>query len=277
MTITGLYSQSFEFSFTRSLTLNASLRSSSPAAAPEPVASTDPVETFAQAPAEETPIADPAPPTSAPAVAAVDSVPEPRSISSRADALFKALDRDGSGAVSAEEFVGGSRDLLDARSVRRQDGYRGHHHQDRRSQVSDEQLTDLFAAVDANGDGSVDATELSTALDQARHGRHHDHGPRSVDGNESATAAPVDASAAAAQSGQAAAAPVEVSAPDSTGTSSPAVTAETGETKAAPAPGGAPVAFFSVATITVRIAIQQYAVVGVLADPPQGSSFTAAA
>jgi Ca2+-binding EF-hand superfamily protein len=86
---------------------------------------------------------------------------------SRTDALMSALDANGDGSISAQEFTSGAESLL-----HRAGGHHRHHHheggqgQDGSSGPSrlDQKLDQLFKQLDTNGDGSVSAAELASAL-----------------------------------------------------------------------------------------------------------------
>jgi Ca2+-binding EF-hand superfamily protein len=84
---------------------------------------------------------------------------------SRAETLMTALDKDGDGLVSKEEFAEGAIELLKRASVR-------FHHQhagggksiEKRDDRWTGRLEDVFAHVDENHDGAIDLTELTSAL-----------------------------------------------------------------------------------------------------------------
>jgi hypothetical protein len=87
----------------------------------------------------------------------------------RAETLMKALDTDGDGIVTKEEFTNGALQLLKRASVR-------FHHLspekkangiERRDDRWTSRLEDVFAHVDANHDGAIDASELTSALPKA--------------------------------------------------------------------------------------------------------------
>jgi len=138
-----------------------SFRSSSPAKG----SSTDVPTTAAPAPADA-----PALPTDTVELSqpAVDSVTATGTPSRRSDTLLRALDADGDGLVSKEEFTNGAIELLKRASVR-------FHHQrvgkgegiEKRDEKWTRRLEDVFPHVDANHDGSVDVTELTSALPKA--------------------------------------------------------------------------------------------------------------
>ena len=236
----------------------------SDAVAAAPAIVTDAVDPTSDPAAPDAVSDAPAAPTLTAAVATPDAVPE-RSISSRAAALFNALDKNGDGTVTEQEFVDGSRALLDQASSRDGHGWRHHH------RISDAKLERLFNAVDANGDGLVDANELNTALDQTRgHHHHHRHHGRGLN----QIAADVPSSDAAVEAPQVQTA--NASAPDvADASATPAdATAPAASTPAA----DALTASLSVTTITVTIAIQQYtAVSGLSAATPPTASLAEAA
>jgi hypothetical protein len=165
MTITGLYTQNLTLSF------NASSSSSSPltpviasqktgaavSISPEAIIKQTVVVTLALAPA--------------PTESAQADTKEP----ARGDALFDALDADGDGTVTKDEFVEGARELL--QGAGRQGRGHGHHRSDRfddgdRHDRGSARLTRrlerLFDLVDANGDGGVQKAELAGALQRTR-------------------------------------------------------------------------------------------------------------
>ena len=79
-------------------------------------------------------------------------------------AVFGALDADGDGALTRQEFTDGALDLLRRESPpRANDQGRGQ----RGARGLERRLDKVFARVDANGDGSVQAGELGAALARA--------------------------------------------------------------------------------------------------------------
>jgi hypothetical protein len=87
----------------------------------------------------------------------------------RAETLIKAIDTDGDGIVTREEFADGAIELLKRASVR-------FHHlppaaKERGIEKRDDRWTgrleDVFAHVDRNHDGAIDVTELTSALPKA--------------------------------------------------------------------------------------------------------------
>jgi hypothetical protein len=288
MTITSLQSQSFQFSLvsTASLTVNTGAQASAPA----PAANAPDDGKVDDVNADDGEAQDPAALAGVPAdaavgasavspvatsVAPIESVPHDGSTARRADALFRALDRDNDGTISAQEFVDGTKDLLKGSRAHGHGRHGGH----RGGKVSGDTLVRLFRAVDADRDGQVDASELSTAVDQAAtasaaHGhRRHDRATRAGDDKPGSDAAPVTAQAAAAATTTTSAkaipavdaAPAPASAPAAAPASSPAG-----------ASSGA-VSFTSVTTVTITIAIQQYTSISGLSDSSQPPSFALAA
>jgi len=85
--------------------------------------------------------------------------------STRSETLLHTLDANGDGLVSKEEFTDGAIELLKHASVR------FHHRRvgtgdgiEKRDEKWTSRLEDVFAHVDANRDGSVDISELTSAL-----------------------------------------------------------------------------------------------------------------
>jgi len=87
----------------------------------------------------------------------------------RAETLIKALDTDGDGIVTKEEFTESALELLKRASVR-------FHHLppsakgqgiQKRDDRWTSRLEDVFAHVDRNHDGAIDVTELTSALPKA--------------------------------------------------------------------------------------------------------------
>jgi hypothetical protein len=85
--------------------------------------------------------------------------------STRSETLLRALDANGDGLVSKEEFTDGAIELLKHASVR------FHHRRvgkgdgiEKRDEKWTSRLEDVFAHVDANRDGSVEISELTSAL-----------------------------------------------------------------------------------------------------------------
>jgi hypothetical protein len=87
----------------------------------------------------------------------------------RAETLIKALDTDGDGIVTREEFTDAALELLKRASVR-------FHHLppaakarsiEKRDDRWTGRLEDVFAHVDRNHDGAIDVTEVTSALPKA--------------------------------------------------------------------------------------------------------------
>ena len=87
----------------------------------------------------------------------------------RAETLMKALDTDGDGVVTKEEFTDGSLELLKRASVR-------FHHLpqtakgqgiEKRAERWTGRLEDVFAHIDRNQDGAIDVSEVTSALPKA--------------------------------------------------------------------------------------------------------------
>jgi EF hand len=153
-----------------------------PTAAPAaPIVDTVTLSPDAQTAATSTGAGTPVSETEAPVGSATDSAlsdPPATATEGRAEALFKALDADQDGSITAQEFTEGSLALLRRagerhhhRQVhdddRRDHGERGHHHLERN-------LERLFERVDSNDDGSVDQTELTAALTKIRGRERHE-------------------------------------------------------------------------------------------------------
>lgn len=175
-------------------------------------------------------------PAPAPAASVQTPSEAPAATPGRGDALFAALDGDGDGSITADEFLDGARRLLRRGGHHGHHGPHGHDDADRTSNHGwhgragfrlTRRLERLFDRLDANNDGRVDKGELSDALNAVR-------GPR---GRHTAAAAP-------------AAAPAVAAAPVAT----PVV-----ESPAQPAPAANPPASGTLVQVTVvSIAIQQY-------------------
>ena len=93
----------------------------------------------------------------------------------RAEALFGALDADHDGAITAQEFTEGAVALLrragDRRRVHEHDGEGDGHgdgaHASRGLRRLERKLEKAFGRVDANDDGAIDQSELTSALADA--------------------------------------------------------------------------------------------------------------
>ncbi len=172
MTINGITSTYASFSAMR-LTINvtvgqpASQTANSGTASPTDSVTLSPAATTSGSPSASTGT------TAAPAgTAAPPSQPAPPSSSDRAAALFAALDADEDGAITEDEFSAGAKRLLAQGRPPRRAGHdraehdRGDHrvHDGHGSRRLERKLDRLFDRVDANGDGSLDQTELTDAL-----------------------------------------------------------------------------------------------------------------
>lgn len=172
MTISGTYTQTFAFSFTAVTTARYSgaggTTQAPPATTPQDrmeLSTGSPDDSGGPSPIDGTTPA--APPTGTPATQPTPAAP---GRTSRADALMRALDADQNGQVSAEEFTEGALTLLRRAGAMRR--HRGHDDDDERGAEQsrrtprglERRLERLFDRIDANDDGSVDASELETAL-----------------------------------------------------------------------------------------------------------------
>lgn len=154
MTINGITQTYASFSALR-LTVNVSAPRA--ATAPSGGSTSAPTDTVtlspeATAPVNESPVTP---------VTATPATPD------RAGALFGALDADQDGAITEDEFKTGAKQILArGRGPRRAD-HEDHDHHDRGNhglRRLDRKLDKLFDRVDANGDGSIDKSELTDAL-----------------------------------------------------------------------------------------------------------------
>lgn len=190
-------------------------------------------DTSPEAHAPEAPVETQGPP--------VDAVPytPPSRAAHRAEALHDALDRDQDGTITKEEFVEGAMALLRRAGARHH--YRhhrvhdeGHDHDSREGHGTsrlERKLDRLFERVDASGDGSVDQAELTDALAKVTRERR----PEPTDETPAPTATPETTSEAPS--------------------SAPAPSTE--------APS-APSAALSYTSVTVVIAVKQYASVAAM-------------
>ena len=172
MTISGTYAQSFSFSLSIAA-VRVGTASAQPATSPADSVTLSPEAASQPATSGETA----APPV--PAAATLSTAAQ------KAETLLQALDADGDGSLTKEEFTDGALALLGrpGRGHRKDaDGESGHsverHHN--RSHRFERRLEKVFDRVDADDDGSLDAGELKNAL--AKTGRK--------DGNDSSEPAP---------------------------------------------------------------------------------------
>jgi len=195
VTINGITSTYASFSAMR-LTINvtvgqpASQTANSGTASPTDSVTLSPAATTSGSPSASTGT------TAAPAgTAAPPSQPAPPSSSDRAAALFAALDADEDGAITEDEFSAGAKRLLaQGRPPRRPDHDRADHdrgdhrvHEGRGSRRLERKLDRLFDRVDANGDGSLDKSELTDALSRAEQRQQPPPPPPATDGQQSGT------------------------------------------------------------------------------------------
>ena len=83
----------------------------------------------------------------------------------RAETLIDALDKDGDGLVSKEEFTEGAMELLKRAAVRFHHLPAGNAKSiEKRDERWTNRLEDVFAHVDRNHDGAIDVSELTSAL-----------------------------------------------------------------------------------------------------------------
>lgn len=165
MTISGITQTYASFSAMR-LTINVSTPQT--AAQPKTGATTSPADTVSLSPEATAPAAEPGGTTTTPPVTGTPTPAPP----DRAGALFAALDADQDGAVTEDEFKTGAKQLLSQgrrpRRAEREDDDHGHGdrhvHEGRGARRLDRKLDKLFDRIDANGDGSLDKTELTDAL-----------------------------------------------------------------------------------------------------------------
>lgn len=187
MTISGITQTYASFSAMR-LTINVSApQATSKPAAGATTAPTDTVSLSTEATAPPaasgstdatTPVSETPTPATPPAGAPPD----------RASALFGALDADQDGAITEDEFKTGAKQILSqGRRPRRAEhdddhDHGDHHvHEGRGSRRLDRKLDRLFDRIDANGDGSLDKTELTDALAAADQRRQPPPPPQGTD------------------------------------------------------------------------------------------------
>lgn len=185
MTISGITQTYASFSAMR-LTINVSTpqATSKPAA----VATTAPTDTVSLSPEATAPAPDAADAGATPPASETPSPTAPAP-PDRASALFGALDADQDGAITEDEFKTGAKQILSqGRRPRRADHdgddheHGDHHvHEGRGSRRLDRKLDRLFDRIDANGDGSLDKTELTDALAAADQRRQPPPPPQGTD------------------------------------------------------------------------------------------------
>ncbi len=167
MTINATYTQSFSFSLSI-----AAVRVGVASGQPTLPSQTDTVTLSPEAASQ--PSATEAPGAETPAAAATSSPS-----AQNAETLLNTLDADGDGSVTKEEFKDGALALL-GRSHRAE----RHDHDsasgetvewhDHRSRRLERRLAKVFDRVDANDDGTLDASELASALEKTgRRGKKH--------------------------------------------------------------------------------------------------------
>ena len=188
MTINGITSTYASFSAMR-LTINVSVGQPASQTANGGTASpTDSVTLSPEATTSGSPSASTGTPTAPAGTSAPPSQPAPPSSSDRAAALFTALDADQDGAITEDEFKSGAKQILSqGRRPRRADHDDDHDHGDHRVHEGrgmrrlERKLDKLFDRVDANGDGSLDQTELTDALAAADKRREPPPPPQAAD------------------------------------------------------------------------------------------------
>lgn len=164
MTINGITQTYASFSAMR-LTINVS----APTAASQPStgSAASPTDTVTLSPEATAPAAGSGDAATEPSTATPAPSAPPSAAPDRAGALFAALDADQDGAITEDEFKSGAKQLLSrGRGPRRadDDDHDHHDHGHHGMRRLDRKLDKLFDRVDADGNGSIDETELTDAL-----------------------------------------------------------------------------------------------------------------
>ena len=275
MTITGLYTQNLTLSFNSSSSSSSLLtpavanvtaspdRGTAPAATASPA--TDTVSISAEAIRKQTMVVTM---TLAPA-------PTEAKEPARGDALFEALDADGDGAVTKDEFVDGARELLQSserhgrsHGRHRGDRFDGSGRDDRDSSRLTRRLERLFERVDANGDGAVAKTELAGALQGTKPSQKIAPATTVPERSEPITPATAEPRTKARSShSDPTPGPALIPVPDPASEAAPPTT--TNEQPQPPV-GDAPTpgTFMTITQITITIAIQQYTTVSAGSTAP---------